>query len=332
MSGQLQSLLVSICLLVGPIVVFGVYKVRRNLRGIRQAERDALGYVPKPEPKPGILLRGFSAPERKYLLQLLRTTRYAFPLMSWLTLGIFSLPILDPRFFNHNTWNDPLAFLWFRTLLGAATFVGISCFIFGMITAAAVLATLRFGTAAQFFRTRPLGIGFLYWTSLIVVLGSELAGMLTGVGVAMLLLAAIHGPIWLHLPTAFPGVVTPNDGRLELYASLLATSPPRIFLSICTTTVLSLGVSAVLLAAPYSWPGRQGSRPNVLPALAMAFGMCSLIVLRAVLDLNDVHLPTWLFVYSRLGPPPPYAFALIPVAISACLLILARYLIGKSEV
>jgi hypothetical protein len=106
------------------------------------------------------------------------------------------------------------------------------------------------GKLKQFFRTRPLGIGFLFWTNLIVVLGSGLAGMLTGVAATMLLLAAIHGPIWLHLPTAFPGVVTPNDGRQELYDSLLATSPPRILLSICTTSVLSLSVFAILLAAP----------------------------------------------------------------------------------
>jgi hypothetical protein len=64
----------------------------------------------------------------------------------------------------------------------------------------------------------------------------------------------------------------------------------------------------------------------------MAFGMSSLVILRTALDLTDVHLPAWLFVYSKLGPPPAYAFAPIPVALSAGLLVLARYFVGKSEV
>jgi hypothetical protein len=49
-------------------------------------------------------------------------------------------------------------------------------------------------------------------------------------------------------------------------------------------------------------------------------------------DVIGVHLPLWLFVYLELGPPPPYAFALIPVALSAGLLLLARYFVGISEV
>jgi hypothetical protein len=60
--------------------------------------------------------------------------------------------------------------------------------------------------------------------------------------------------------------------------------------------------------------------------------MFGLFLLKAALELNGMHLPPWLFVYSELGSPPPYAYALIPVSLSAGLLLLARYLIGKSEV
>jgi PSP len=332
MSGTVQDFLASIGLMLGPIVVFGIYKLRRYSRGIQRAERDALPYDPKPEAQPGVLLHRFSAPEQKYLQQTLGSARFGFLVLSWLTFGIFSLPIFDPWLFNHNSWNNPRVFLWFRILLGATTFVGTSCFLFGIVTAAVVVSTLRFGMTARFFRTRPLGIGFLFWTNLIVTLGSELAAILTGAGTAILLLAAIHGPIWLHLPPAFPGLVTPNNGKQELYASLLATSPPRVLLSVCTTITLSLSVFSVLLAIPYSWRGKLSSGPNVFPILTMALGMCGLMVLNLALDLNDMHLPTWLFVYSELGPPPPYPFALIPIAISACLLCLARYFVGKSEV
>jgi hypothetical protein len=145
-------------------------------------------------------------------------------------------------------------------------------------------------------------------------------------------LAAIHGPIWLHLPPVFPGVIIPNDGKQELYASLLATSPPRILLSVCTTITLSFGICAVLLAIPNAWPDKHGSRPNFFPVLVMALGMFGLLFLKAAMELNGMHLLSWLFVYSELGPPPPYAYALISISLSAGLLLLARYLIGKSEV
>jgi PSP len=332
MSSRSLSFFFSACLLVGPVVVVAFYKLRRYSRAMLQAERDALPYDAKPEPKPGILLRRFSTPEQKYLRQLLHTTKYIFPLMSWLTFGIFILPASDIQLLTHNSWNNPQAYLWFRVLLGAASFTGTSCFIFGVLTGSFVITPLRFGTTAQFYRTRPLGLGFLFWTNLLIGLGSELAAILTGAGAALLLLAAIHGPIWLHLPPAFPGVIIPNDGKQELYASLLATSPPRILLSVCTTITLSLAIGSVLLAIPYALPGKQGSRPNSFPVIVMALAAFGLLFLRPALELNGMHLPSWLFVYSELGPPPPYAYALIPVALSAGLLLLARYLIGKSEV
>jgi hypothetical protein len=60
--------------------------------------------------------------------------------------------------------------------------------------------------------------------------------------------------------------------------------------------------------------------------------MFGLLFLKLALDLNGMPLPPWLFVYSELGPPPPYEYALVPVALSASLLLLARYFIGKTEV
>jgi hypothetical protein len=330
MNGAVRSFVAAIGLMLGPIIVFGIHKLRRYARGAQQAERDALPYDPKPQAQPGVLLHRFSPPQQKYLRLILGSACYLFPALGWLTFGILSLPIFDPRF--HNTWNDPLAFLWFRMVLGATTFVGTSCFIFGMVTATLVMSGLRFGTTAQFFRTRPLGIGFLFWTNLLVSLGTLLAAIFTGIGASLLLLVATHGPIWRHLPPVFPGVVTAHDDRPELYASLLATSPPHIFLSIATTTALILGLFSVLLAFPYSLRGKRSSLPNTFPALAVAFGMCGWLALRLVVDVIGVHLPSWLFLYSELGPPPPYAFTLIPAALSAGLLLLARYFVGKSEV
>ncbi len=331
MNGALQNFLATTSLLLGPIVIFGIYKLRRYTSGIRQAERDARPYNPRPEPKPGLLLRQFSAPEQKYLRQLLGPASYIFLCLSWFWFGIFVFPTLN-IVFTHNTWNNPRAFLWFRILLQSTSLVGTSCIFLGLAAASLVIPPLRFGTAAQFFRTRPLGIGFLFWTILMVALGTELASIFTGTGAAFLLLAAIHGPIWLHLPPAFPGVLTPNDGRPALYAALLATSPPRIFLSICTTTALSLSLFAFLMAIPSLWRGGQSSRPNVLPVLAMGSAIAAWLVFNLARIFVDVRLPPWLFVYLELGPPPPYAFALIPVVLSAGMLLLARYFVGKSEV
>ncbi|MGA2218760.1 MAG: hypothetical protein ABSG51_11780 [Terracidiphilus sp.] len=332
MSGRSQTFFLSVCILIGPVLLFGLYKLRQFSRGVLQAERDALPYDSKPEPMPGFLLRRFSAPEQKYLRQLLRTTGYLFPLLTWLTFGIFILPASDVELFTHNTWNNPPVFLWLRILLGATTFVGTTCYIFGIVMANLVTTPLRFGPSARFYRTRPLGIGFLFWTNALVALGTELAAILIGFGAGMLLLAAIHGPIWMHLPPAFPGTLVPNDGKLELYASLLATSPPRVLLSICTTITLSFSVFTVLLATPYALPGTRSSRPNAVVILAMTLGMFAFLALNIARIFRAASIPAWLFMYAELGPPPPYAYALVPVSLSAGLLLLARYFIGKTEV
>lgn len=332
MNSRSLSFFLSVCLLVGPVVVFGLYKLRQFSRGILQAERDALPYVPKPEPKSGIFLRRFSAPEQKYLRGLLHTTGYLFPLMIWLTFGIFILPLSDIELLTRNSWNNPPVFLWFRVLLVATTFVGTSCYIFGIVTANLVTTPIRFGPTARFYRTRPLSISFLFWTNVLVALGSELAAILTGIGTGILLLVAIHGPIWLHLPPAFPGAIVPNDGKQELYASFLATSPVRVLLSVCITITLSFSVFTVLLATPYALPGKKGSGPNAVVILAMTLGMFAFLTLNIARIFGAVSIPAWLFMYAELGPPPPYVYALVPVSLSAGLLLLARYFIGNSEV
>jgi hypothetical protein len=62
-----MRILLSIAILLGPIVLWGVYKLSKMHRAAVQAERDALPFAPKPEPAPNTFLRRFPLPERTLL-------------------------------------------------------------------------------------------------------------------------------------------------------------------------------------------------------------------------------------------------------------------------
>jgi hypothetical protein len=163
------------------------------------------------------------------------------------------------------------------------------------------------------------------------VLAAVIAAALTGAAVSFALLVALKGPLWQHLPASFPGIATtPDDDRPQLYAALLATSLPRVFLSLCTTVALVFSGFALLFTLPVNpWsfrnPGPLRFLPPVIGGMLAAWTMVALDMLQLV------HLPRELFFYTHLGPPPPYVFIVCPILISASLLLVARFFTSRLE-
>jgi uncharacterized integral membrane protein len=324
----MSALTIDAAVFVAPVILWIVYRIRLTNRRAVQAEREALPFVPKAEPA-AAMLRGFPLPERTFLRQQFTTARIGYLVSSWFFTMIFTMPLLPLPAWKHITWTDPAAYAWFRYAESAASGIQLSLIFCSFAMLAAVLP-LRQGPDAQFYRTRPLGRSFQFWARVLPVLGAVLAAALTGASVSFALLAAIKGPVWQHLPSSFPGIVTPDDDRPQLYAALVATSVPRVFLSLCTTVAMFFSGFAVLFTIPVNWWRSRNPTPLRFLASIVA-GMLIAWTVVALDMLEILHLPRELFFYTHLGPPPPYIFMICPILITAGLLVAARFFTSRLE-
>ena len=320
----------SLFIYCAPVLIFMVYKIRRASRAAAHAEHDALPFNPSPEAASFALLRRFTAPQRVYLMQQLKLAAGLYGVFAWVFLFILSLPIFNVSP-NADRWFVPSALVWFQFVhnaTGSLHFLGTMILCGGFIA----ISPLRFGTEARFYRTRPLSIGFLFWSRVLPLLIALLLAAMTGIVLAIALLVAVKGPVWHNLPAVIPRVLGPDDADLaQEYFTLLATSVPRIFLSLLTS--ISLVFTGLL--AVFSVPLFRLKSGNALPASSVLILMLFLVFSIGELGLLDFvahRLPSVLFVYTRFGPPPPYIFALVPIALSVVFITLARLFVDHLEV
>ena len=247
--------------------------------------------------------------------------------MSWLFVNFFSIPLLPWR---HGTWTDSSAYVWFQylhTACGSGQFCIMLCFAYVL----AVISPLQQSTKGQFYRTRPVGVGFQFWSRVLCALSVLLASAVTGIAISFALLSAAKGPVWQHLPAAFPGIVTgPDDERPQMYQALLSTSAPRLFLSIVTTITLVFSAALALSTVPVI---RRGSKSGAAARfLTLEVALFGLLAFNLIDTLNVAHWPQQLNFYTHLGAPPAHVFIAVAILLSAGLLLLARYFIGRAEV
>jgi hypothetical protein len=325
-----MRILLSIAILLGPIVLWGVYKLSKMHRAALEAERDALPFAPKPEPAQNTFLGRIPLPERTLLREQLRNASILYFVLSWLFVNFFSIPLWPPTPWKHGAWTDPSAYAWFqylRTASGSSQF----CMAFCLGSALMVITPLKQAQKAQFYRTRPVGLGFQFWSHVLSTLSVLLASAVTGMAISLALLSAAKGPVWQHLPAAFPGIVTgPDDKRPQLYQALLSTSAPRLFLSIVTTITLFFSATLALIAFPVIHrDSKSGTAARLLTLLAALFGLMAF----NLFDTLDVaHWPQQLNFYTHLGAPPAQVFVAVAILVSGGLLLLARFFVGRREV
>ena len=325
-----MRILLSIAILLGPIVLWGVYKLSKMHRAALEAERDALPFAPKPEPAQNTFLGRIPLPERTLLREQLRNASILYFVLSWLFVNFFSIPLWPPTPWKHGAWTDPSAYAWFqylRTASGSSQF----CMAFCLGSALMVITPLKQAQKAQFYRTRPVGLGFQFWSHVLSTLSVLLASAVTGMAISLALLSAAKGPVWQHLPAAFPGIVTgPDDERPQMYQALLSTSAPRLFLSIVTTITLVFSAALALSTVPVI---RRGSKSGAAARfLTLEVALFGLLAFNLIDTLNVAHWPQQLNFYTHLGAPPAHVFIAVAILLSAGLLLLARYFIGRAEV
>jgi len=325
----MSALTIDAAVFLAPAIFWMVYRMWLTNRKAAQAERVALPFDPKAEPTANVILRSFPLPERTYLRQQFTTARIGYLVSSWFFTMIFTIPLLPLPSWKQITWTDLSAFTWFRYVESAASGIQLSLIFCSFAMLAAVMP-LRQGPDAQFYRTRPLSMSFLFWARVLPVLGAIIAAALTGAAVSFALLVAIKGPVWQDLPSSFPGITTPDDDRPQLYGALLATSVPRVFLSLCTTVGMFFSGFALLFTIPVNlWSFRNAGPLRFL--LSVVAGMLAAWTVVALDMLEILHLPRELFFYTHLGPPPPYVFMICPILITAGLLMVARFFTSRLE-
>lgn len=322
--------LLNIAVLLGPIVLWGVYKVRRMHRAAVDSERDALPFAPQPEPAPNRFLGRVPLPERTLLSEQLTNASVLYFVLSWLFLNFFAISLWPPAAGKHSAWTDPSAYAWLQYLQTACRSCQF-CMALSLGAAMMVITPLKQAQKAQFYRTRPVGVGFQFWSRLLCALSVLLASAATGMAISFALLSAVEGPVWQHLPAAFPGIVTgPGDERPQLYQALLFTSAPRLFLSIVTTLTLFFSATLALFAFPVIHrDSRSGTAARLFTLLVALFGIMAFNLFDT---LNIAHWPGQLNFYTRLGAPPAHVSVAVAILVSVGLLFLARFFIGRAEV
>jgi hypothetical protein len=318
---------ISFLIFLAPLVALGTWKIRQTRAVMKQAERETRPFTaPHPTPVPAFLLR-FQPEERGYLIQSLKISGYLFLLLAWTYAFIISLSITHIAS-NAHLWTNQSAMQWLlflRSLSGTLQTMATMPF----LSAFFVVGMLRFGNDARFYRTRPLRLNFLFWSRFLPVTLALFAGIATGCALGMAILYAAKGPIWHNLPPVIPRVLGPDDADLvEDYAALLATSAPRMFLSLLTTTAMLYSLAAAALSMPFRRLRPGNLSPIAIPILLLLLVPISMIVTSFIGGGSYLQK---LFIYNSLGPPPPYSHALIPIALTLALLALARHFVRQFE-
>ncbi|SNS46615.1 hypothetical protein SAMN05421770_1011094 [Granulicella rosea] len=319
----------SFLVFIAPMAGTGVWLLLRARRAAANSETGSLPFQPAAEAEPLRFLHRLNLSQRKVLKQQLQLGAALGTMLSWAFAYIFCMPLLGagaggPKWFNPSAW------IWYTFLSnGIHTVQFLSTMV--MLCAITTAAPLRLGYEALFYRTRPIRIGFLFWSKLLPTLVGLLAGAALGMALAFAILVAWKGQVWRNLPTTIPRALGPEDADIaQWYADLLVTSVPAACLSVLTSIGLLFTGTLALATSPLIRSKSTRTLPFlILPFFAVGFG---LIQISAFAGERTAHLFRYLFIYMRLGPPPPYVFALVPVALSLAFIALARAFSDRMEV
>jgi hypothetical protein len=210
-----------------PILIV-VGRIRLLLRKRRESSEEPVvpkPFAPKPEPTPGWLLRRFTLPERTYLRQQATTAKAGFYIVAWCIFALAVSGLLPGGDQNLQDWPPGSAqAIWFSYLSGTLMLVPL-----GVVLAMGTALTSGFGIASTgpvaMNRTRPLSFWLLFWGRVGTALATMLAGYATGIALSLLVLLALHGPVWRHILESTRMSLTPL--QVNHLTRLLRVSPAR---------------------------------------------------------------------------------------------------------
>ncbi len=311
------------------LMIYGRIKLKRQL-----AKTNAEGYAepafasePSPAPR-GLTALGsrlfpnFNAAQQAYLQFHLNQVRTFF------LCGVYAVTCvatggLFPN--DSNTFGSdhqsPL-YVWLNFLQGwslDSIFLSIVA-----IGAAFVLSTLfAQGEGSRFYRTRPLSLSFLFWSRTTIATFTLCASLIAGFALSFLLLIMTHGLVWRPLTktiglTFVHGAMQINLGaRPGAVFRGLMSSPFRLALCSILGAIVVYALSLMFFLLPVI---------RLKTKIAIGFGVLlfGVMMVQVLIRSSLHHFARLLFLYPSLGPPPPYIFAVVPLAFIAAFLYLAR--------
>jgi len=320
----------------GPILAAKVwlhYRLKKGTlalkNGKRAGEPKVEPFDPKPEPAPGIFLRRFSLPQRSYLRREERVGRLGYLLGSWILLVWFS-ENLPPQMADSQGLALSLPqSVWYGYLWFGFHFDLVMCGLAAAVFAVAVVGR----KSMKCERTLPLTLRFIFWSRAGVMLTSLVAAIVTAALGFFLLMLIFYGPVWNHVPSPIdiPGI---TKQQADHVISTLQTSPLRLVLSLLTTSMVIFSLVVAIRSLPWSFTPRSNSK--LAATLKCLYWMAGTVFvgLFVLWGTESSQLARVLFLYNdkNAGPAPSYAYALLPVMISAALLELARFFNSRNEI
>lgn len=311
------------------LMIYGSIKLKRQ-----RAKINAEGYAeptfasdPSPAPR-GLTALGprlfprLNAPQQAYLEFHLKQVRMFFlcgvyAVTSVATSGLFPN---DSNTFGSDH-QSPL-YVWLNFLQGWSL---DSIFLSIVAIGAAFVLAMQFaqGESSRFYRTRPLSLSFLFWTRTTIATLTLCASLIAGFVLSFLMLIATHGLVWRPLTKTIGLTIVHGVMRINLGATPgavfrgLVSSPFRLALCNILGAIVVYALSFTFFLLP---------AVRLKTKIAVGFGVLIFGVMAAQMLIRSslYHFARLLFLYPRLGPPPPYIFAVVPLALIAAFLYLAR--------
>ena len=327
-----QQFLTSTLPIFGPSLILLIGTILRVRRQTAAARCDVTPFAATPYvvETPVSFLRSYPVQERIYLKEQLKVSLVMYAGMSWIAAGLLSAVALNASAPYAMLWDDPAARVWYSLL--SISNIEIISLMFPVMFAVGSILQLRMGVIARFYLTRPISMGILFWSRIVSGIAALVGGIFTGVCVTLGLVWAFKGAVWQHLPSAVPGKLGPDCGCVSMYTNMLVTSAPRLFLSMLTTAALFYSTSVALLAAPVNRKIASGAPVSFFFLFGGMFAVLALRFFQIASHRQFSLVPRQLFVYADFGPPPPYSYALVPVALTIGLLLLSRGFVNRLEV
>ena len=339
-------------LIFGPLVFLVFWLRYKHQRRLAQIERDGLPPIrplgPEPPPRAGLftpLLRCFPEPQRQYLAEQLALALAGFLVMGWPCTVLLTTVLLPAAVADHTTLGTASFNVWYAYTQNV-TLVSLVALAPAVITGLLASGLFLLGPQGTFYQTRPLTRRFIFWSRILPAVGALIAAVAIGIVISLGVLLVFYGPVWHQLTSSYQGTgplraitVMPVQGvqhapvHREAYQflTLVNTSVPRLCLSLLTRMLLIFSLCVALALQPSRWLARK----------RLGFGGVLVVILIGAVGgnigglMNDLSrhpvLRDWLFLYNRLGSPPPWSHALVPLLLTAALLLLGQGLFLRHE-
>ena len=268
----------------------------------------------------------FTAPEQAYLAEQLRRLPIYGLIATYLLTCFFTSGLL-PWSVNRFGSSQPFAQRVWYSFLQDFTFA-LPVWFLGFLSSIIVTTKLTHGSSAILYRTRPLSLRYLYWARLVPKLITLIGSLLLSIGLAFACLLAVYGPVWRHLAG---GPFHLSSTQLGHLIAIMRTSPPRLLLSVLTTTIL---IFSLILAASLQPFATRPAGP--FATSVVGFTLAGMLILQGAGTFSRLAFPgrlsRFLFFYPALGSPPPLISSLVPVTLSVALLSLGGWFYARRDV